>query len=138
MSGTRHNAFLTASLVTTMLLTTTWAQAQEPRHGDDQWEEWQQEAAEEALANESDVDALEALMMDIDDLREHPINLNAATKAELLRLSFLNEVQVNAIIGDNDSLTGSRLAPRGNTHNNVVYSCQVTRNVSFIGFFFFN
>ena len=46
-------------------------------------------------------------------------------------------VEVYAIIGDDDSLTGTGLIPRGDSHNDVVHYCKVARYISFVSLFLF-
>lgn len=70
------------------------AHAQQPEG----WDELMQLLADEAVATNDDADALEAQVADLDDLREHQMNLNTASKTELLRLPFLDDTQIDAFL----------------------------------------
>ena len=66
----------------------------------DDWEQLLEELAEEAYGTDSDEDS-ETLASQIDeltDLHEHPLDLNAATREQLLRLPFLTDAQADAIL----------------------------------------
>lgn len=65
---------------------------------DDVWDELLQSLADEAVATGDDTDALEMQIDDLNDLREHPLDLNSATKQQLLRLPFIDDAQAEAIL----------------------------------------
>ena len=66
----------------------------------DDWDILIEQLAEESIDADGD-DESSALADDIDeltDLHENPLNLNTASRAELLRLPFVSEAQVDAIL----------------------------------------
>ncbi len=67
----------------------------------DDWDRLLEELAEESYSTDADddADALSDQIDELTELHEHPLNLNEATREQLSGLPFLNDVQVEAILG---------------------------------------
>lgn len=70
------------------------ASAQTPA---DDWDETMQQLADE-LSDEADGDAWEAQTQQLYDLHEHPLDLNSATKTQLMQLPFLDADAADALL----------------------------------------
>ncbi|MBQ7442749.1 MAG: hypothetical protein IJS59_02630 [Bacteroidaceae bacterium] len=64
---------------------------------DDEWEQLMQELADEAQATD-DEEGWEGIIDELNELREHPLDINRATKRQVARLPFLTMAQVDGIM----------------------------------------
>ncbi len=83
-------------LITCIILITTAVTA--TAQIDDDWEELMQEMTEELASGEDESSEWAAQLEELSDLHDHPLDINAATSEDLLRLPFLTEQQAQAII----------------------------------------
>lgn len=86
------------------LCTALWAQT-------DEWEQLMQELTDEALGADTDDDAMSALtarMDELEELHEHPLDLNRASLDDMLRLPFIDETQAKAILDCRERLGAFR------------------------------
>lgn len=65
---------------------------------DNEWEELMQKMAEETTVDDESQANMEAQIEQLTDLHEHPIDLNLATREQLMSLPFLSERAVDALL----------------------------------------
>ncbi|MBO4802172.1 MAG: helix-hairpin-helix domain-containing protein [Bacteroidaceae bacterium] len=63
-----------------------------------EWDELMQELLEEQPEDEADEESVEDRIVLLNDLHEHPLNINTATYQQLIALPFLSETAVNGIL----------------------------------------
>ncbi len=87
------NGFRRISLFLLFLLPSLVAMSQT-----DEWEEMMQEIAEEQFSGEEEDEEVATLMEELLEWHENPLNINTATREDLLRFPFLSPKQAEAII----------------------------------------